>query len=599
MLRPQIVFLTLFFWLTQGALAQPPTPVTTSTPQVKSSPQSSATPRGEELATPQESSSKVSPVDSIVQVPADFQTAQASISAFMDLMEAAGPLRPDLYLHSQSHLDLSELPRVVREEQGVTLCQQLFAILNTADVELENIDDRAVGDTALVYRQPSGDEISLRRQEDGRWLVSKESVKVIPRMHRVLTNKGKIASWGLEALNFDVLGLNANLWLGLLLLPVFSYLCGSFVVMILRSSVGKLFGDHLGMDVVLQKQALKPLGWLFASLVMWVGLSVLDIPTKLLFWLAVGVKILATVAAIVSAFRLSDAASLYLAQLSTKTSTKIDDMLIPLARRTFKAVVCILALLFLAQNLDIEVWSLFAGFSIFGAMVALAGQDLVKNFFGSVTVLLDQPFAVGDWVVVEGVEGTVEDVGFRSTRIRTFYDSLITLPNSRLITASVDNYGARNFRRYSKKIAVKRSTSPEKLETFCEGIRELVRQHPYTRKDSYQIWVNDITDYAFDILVYVFWATPDWNTELREKHRFLIDIHRLATTLEVEFAYPSQRIFVTRNEDSAESEFDLDIQEQALSQGRGAAGQMLESSLPKEIPPPMVIEFNETMTPKA
>ena len=592
MFRILALVLGLLICLITGANAQSPTPeptpVASATPGSQPSPAVSATPEPEVKATPSPSPAAVQVVEG--GVAAEFLTARASLEAFMTLMTEAGPLRPDLYLHSQNHLDLSEIPKVVRDEKGVTLCQQLFAILSTANVDLEKLESKVVGDKVVVYKQPSGDSITLQRQTDGRWLFNKESIKAIPRMHKVLANKGKIATFGFEALDVEILGLNGNLWLALLLLPIVSFLCGSIVVMILRSSIGRLFGNQLGMSVVLQKKALKPLGWLFASFVMWAGLSLLDIPSKLLFGLAVVVKVWATAAAIVSAFRLSDAASLYLNKLSSKTSTKIDDMLIPLARRTFKALVIILGALFLAQNLDIEVWSLFAGFSIFGAMIALAGQDLVKNFFGSITVLLDQPFAVGDWIVVEGIEGTVEDVGFRSTRIRTFYDSLISLPNSRLITASVDNYGKRNYRRYSKKLSVTRSTSPEKLEAFCEGIRELVRQHPYTRKDSYQVWVNDISDYAIEVLVYVFWSTPDWNTELREKHRFLIDIHRLASTLEVEFAFPSQRILVSRKEETAEAEFDLEMQRGALQQGRGTADGMLQSSLPKDTPPPMVID---------
>jgi len=212
----------------------------------------------------------------------------------------------------------------------------------------------------------------------------------------------------------------------------------------------------------------------------------------------------------------------------------------------------------------------------------------VKNFFGSVTVLTDQPFAVGDWIVVNGMEGTVEEVGFRSTRIRTFYDSLITLPNSQLITASVDNYGKRNYRRYTKKLAIKWTTSPDVLEAFCEGIRELVRSHPYTRKDSFQVWVNDINDYSLQVLIYIFWRTPDWNTELRERHRFLLDLHRLAKKLDIEFAYPSQRLFMNEEEEDFTTDFLLEDQESARVRGKDVTQGLLQGSLPEKTPPPAV-----------
>ena len=99
--------------------------------------------------------------------------------------------------------------------------------------------------------------------------------------------------------------------------------------------------------------------------------------------LTVVVKVTICLSLVVAAFRASDAISIYAAKFTAGTSTKFDDMLIPLIRRTVKTLVAIIGLLFMAQNLDIQVWSLFAGFSIFGAMVALAGQDMVKNFFGS------------------------------------------------------------------------------------------------------------------------------------------------------------------------------------------------------------------------
>ncbi|MCA9794609.1 MAG: mechanosensitive ion channel, partial [Candidatus Eremiobacteraeota bacterium] len=201
---------------------------------------------------------------------------------------------------------------------------------------------------------------------------------------------------------------------------------------------------------------------------------------------------------------------------------------------------------------------------------------------GSLTVLLDRPFSVGDWVVVDGVEGVVEDVGFRSTRIRTFYDSVISLPNSRLITAHVDNYGARTYRRYTTKLNLLYSTSPDRLEAFCEGIRELGRVHPSTRKDSFQVWVNDMSEYSLQVLVYVFWKCPDWESELRERHRFLVDVHRLARSLEVEFAYPTSKVHLDREGPELGSpELTRESEESAHQQGRELVGALTAASLPE------------------
>ncbi len=595
--KVQAAFLLIWLLLTGAGLCQEQ-PQSTPTPEVTSTPAATATPAVSPSPTPAPVATATpavtptpatTPAVQVGELADDFSTPKLSLEHFIEAMAQAGPLRPDLYIFARRHLDLSKVPTLVRDEKGITLSQQLFAVLEAASINKETLEDPGDATEISIYRQPSGDQVVLKKQEDGRWLFSAETVDAIPRMYDVLTHKGKIETWRLAALDYEILGVNGNVWLSLLLLPFLSYLVGVLFVFFLRVSVGRVL-TRAGVDVLQQKQVLRPLGWLMASVVLWIGLSAIHVPPLLMVVLTALVKIIASMAAIITAFRMSDAAGVYVTRLTSRTSTKLDDMLIPLARRTFKTLVGIMGVLFLAQNLDIEVWSLFAGFSIFGAMVALAGQDLVKNFFGSITVLVDQPFAVDDWIVVEGIEGVVEDVGFRSTRIRTFYDSVISLPNSRLITASVDNYGRRKYRRYSKKLPVRWSTSPDKLEAFCEGIRELIRKHPYTRKDSYQVWVNDMSEYALEILIYIFFAAPDWNTELREKHRFLIDLHRLARDLGVEFAYPSQKIFVARKEECEEAEFDLEAQTEALERGKERTRGLLEKSLPEETPPPAVIE---------
>lgn len=110
--------------------------------------------------------------------------------------------------------------------------------------------------------------------------------------------------------------------------------------------------------------------------------------------------------------------------------------------------------------------------------------------------------------------------------------------------------GNRRYRRMKCDLGLTYSTKPEKIEVFCEAIRELVRLHPYMRKDYYQVYLNKISATSLDILVYVFWEAPDWSTELRERQRFLLDILRIAQRMEVEFAYPTQTVYWKRAEDN-------------------------------------------------
>ncbi|GAB4192362.1 MAG: hypothetical protein Kow00105_06440 [Phycisphaeraceae bacterium] len=295
--------------------------------------------------------------------------------------------------------------------------------------------------------------------------------------------------------------------------------------------------------------AASPASFALLSLGLWGGIANIYREPKLAEFTDNIVLFLLILAVAWLMFNLVDVIDAALRRVSEKTDTKLDDQLVPLVRKSLRIFLVVVFTLFVAQNvfgLDITGW--LAGLGIAGLAVSLAAQDSVKNLFGSLTVLFDKPFTLGDWIVTEGIEGTVEEVGFRSTRIRTFYNSLITLPNANLINAAVDNYGRRKYRRWKTYIGVQYDTTPEQLIAFTEGIRELVRTHPYTRKDYFQVWCHEFGPSSLNILLYVFHQVPDWSTELRERERLFIDIVRLADKLGVQFAFPTQTIHLYQEE---------------------------------------------------
>jgi MscS family membrane protein len=202
---------------------------------------------------------------------------------------------------------------------------------------------------------------------------------------------------------------------------------------------------------------------------------------------------------------------------------------------------------------------------IAGLGVSLAAKDTISNLFGSLTVLLDRPFRIGDWVNIDnGIEGTVEEVGLRSCRIRTFYNSLITIPNGMLTNAHIDNYGMRQFRRYSTNLGVQYDTPVEKIEAFCEGIREIIRKHPHTRKDYYHVYLNGLGASSLNILLYVFFITPDWADELKERHRLIMDILRLGKEMGIQFAFPTQTLHMIPGENTKYDGLPLNLSEERI-----------------------------------
>lgn len=260
-------------------------------------------------------------------------------------------------------------------------------------------------------------------------------------------------------------------------------------------------------------------------------------------------SILLTLGVVFLLYLLVDIISLYFYQRALKTENKFDDILVPLIRKTLKTFVVLMGLIMVGESFTLDMKNILAGLGIGGIAFALAAKDTISNIFGSITVLFDRPFRIGDWVVIDGkIEGTIEEVGLRSTRIRTFYNSLITLPNGQLTNVHIDNLGQRTYRRFKTTVSVQYDTPPEKIEALCEGIRHIILNHKWTRKDYFHVYFNNLSDSSLDILVYLFWKVPDWSQELAERHRLLIDILRLGRELDIKFAFPTQTVHLHQSE---------------------------------------------------
>jgi len=346
-----------------------------------------------------------------------------------------------------------------------------------------------------------------------------------------------------EALHKKFFLLRYDQWICLLTVIFLGFLADQLTRLVLdRLTVAWLKFRKAEVDSQIQKKLWRPVGLLVQSFVWYVGQNVLALPPPWQSVVVVAVKFLAAVAAVWTSFRLIDLLSSYLTKQAAKTETKFDDILIPMVSKTLKVFVACIGVLLLGEAFNMPLKGVLGGLGIGGLAFAFAAKESLGNLFGSLTVLVDRPFEIGDWIITDNIEGTVETVGIRSTRVRTFYNSLITLPNSLLTTAAVDNLGKRRYRRIKTMISLEYSTSPDIIEAFCEGVREIIRRHPYTRKDYYHVYLNQFSASSLDILLYCFVECPDWSTELRERHRLFIDIMKLADKLGAGFAFPTQTL---------------------------------------------------------
>ena len=220
-------------------------------------------------------------------------------------------------------------------------------------------------------------------------------------------------------------------------------------------------------------------------------------------------------------------------------ATTLAAMGFPVLSLVLKILVVVCGLAAVLKLFDFDVGTVLAGLGIGGLAFALAAQDTLKNFFGSLMLIADRTFRVGDLVKIGGNEGVVESVGLRTTRIRGLDDSLLTIPNSDLTTSHVTNFGARRYRRFRTQLNVAYGTPPEALIKFREGILELIRNHPHVRQEKYEVAVNDLGSSGIEILIQVFFEVPDGHAELLARDSLILDILRLAERLGIAFDTPT------------------------------------------------------------
>ncbi len=345
------------------------------------------------------------------------------------------------------------------------------------------------------------------------------------------------------------IGMNVKLWqpVGLLALVLGGILADRLARALVRATARHLLAKggtparvgHIAF-------AVRPLGVVVTGLLWYFALPAFELHAGLQAVVQGAIHFVLIIAGIWAAFRLIDLIGEVMEAKAAQTENKLDDVLVPLLRKGAKILAVILGIMAgLVTLTDANVGQMLASLSIGAVALGFAAKETVENFFGTVTVILDSPFDIGDYVMIDGkVEGTVEELGFRSTRVRTPTNTLVTVPNATLVRANVENFQRRQYRRWKTTLGLTYDTAPEKLLAFTEGVRELIRIHPYTRKDVYQVYANEFGASSLDVLLVVFFTVPDAHTELRERERLFIDILRLANRVGVSFAFPTRTLIM-------------------------------------------------------
>jgi len=232
--------------------------------------------------------------------------------------------------------------------------------------------------------------------------------------------------------------------------------------------------------------------------------------------------------------------------LASDQRSSVSDMLAVLVSRILKISIVILVLLQAATILvDKPLTSIIAGLGIGGLAFALAAQDTLKNFFGSLALFTDKPFQIGERVVVDGQDGPVEDVGLRSTRIRTLDGHLVTIPNGELARMTVRNIGRRPYIRRLFNIALTYDTPPDKVERAVEIIKDILKDHEGMNPEfPPRVFFNEFNSDSLNILVIYWYHPPEYWDFMRFSEKVNIEILNRFNSEGIDFAFPTQTLYL-------------------------------------------------------
>ncbi len=261
-------------------------------------------------------------------------------------------------------------------------------------------------------------------------------------------------------------------------------------------------------------------------------------------FVSTSVAVLFTLAVATTAFFLVDAPSLWLVRRASGTPSKMDDMLAPIISKSLKATIVVLAIVQVAQILSgKEVTSILAGLGIGGLAFALAAQDTIKNFFGSMVLLADKPFEIGDRINIDGHDGPVEEVGLRSTRIRTLDGHLVTIPNGEMANKTIWNIAKRPYIRRLFNIGITYGTAPEKVREAKTILEELMKDHEGMDPEfPPRVYFNNFESSSLNLLCIYWYHPPAYWDFMDFTEQLNLKILERFNAAGIDFAFPTQTI---------------------------------------------------------
>jgi MscS family membrane protein len=469
---------------------------------------------------------------------------------------AAGHFRDGAF-----YLDLGGLPEAKQPSEGPRLARRLMLVLlRTGWIDPARISNDPLGapeagvpdNEEKLAEATVGDrkvDLTLARVWDAQrgqiWTFSRASVGEIDALYGTYG-----FGWVGDHLprvffSVELLGLRLWQWATLLLIIlagwVVSRVVGHWLARALRALAGR---TRIEWDDAFVGALDGPLGFILWALAVALASPLVGLTPSAQQVTHVGWKLLALIGVAWLLFRAVDALTARLRGIGATRPLALS--FAPIVQRIGKVLVVAFVLLAALDVVGINVVALLAGFGLGGLAVAFAAQKTLENLFGAVAIAGDRPFRVGDFVQIGDIVGTIEDIGLRSTKVRTLQRTIVTMPNGAVVGGNIINYTVRDRMLYNPVIGVTYGTTAAQLVYITDEVRKLLLTHPRVWPGVTRCRFKEFGAYSLNLEVFCWIDTPDYNefTALAEELNF-----RIAEIVEAagsSFAFPSQTLFLTR-----------------------------------------------------
>ena len=473
---------------------------------------------------------------------------QSAVISFLQACRAQG------YRQAAAYLDLRGLPAAQRAIEGPTLAKQLEQLLDrSAEFDAGSLSRNPEGDTGTGGREPVAAvldngrayQLDLERVElrpnHPVWQFSSSSVNLIPQLYKLVGESAFERRLPDPLVSWTLLDTSLWRWLALVLLGALLTALSSLLsrgLLLLAHPLLHRASAYLHTELL---EALAgPLRLLVAVAGFRVGIEFIDPSALLRLYLDRALAFLFSIGVAWAAMRLIDVATDRTRFVLADGHGNLSSSILPLVNKLIKIVIFVLTVTVILSNYGYNTTTVLAGVGVGGLAVALAAQKTLENLFGGVAVISDRPVLVGDICRFGDRTGTVEEIGLRSTRIRTLDRTLVTVPNGQFSSMTLENLSRREEMWFHPRLSLTRETSPAQIQQLLDSISGLLALNPKVASANRSVWFAAVGAYSLDLDVSAYILTADDDEFSRVQQELLLRILEAVAAVGARLALPTQ-----------------------------------------------------------